>query len=207
MDGVPRTYIATALLLIAVAVLVVVARSGDDASESASDLQALASQQEAWAEADRAWNRELASEGAEAARLSAKEARDLERELTGPPVDDSSAAPAVPDPSGDVDVSPQQLIAQDAEAKSQVRTAQTALEAYATDHGGYYEGAQPRDLMAIEPTLPASLELESGDLDYSLTVPSESGNSFTISRDSDGTLTFPCQDAGVGGCEASGTWL
>ena len=43
--------------------------------------------------------------------------------------------------------------AQDADAKSGVRTAQTAIETYATDNGGDYTGATVADLEDIEPTL------------------------------------------------------
>src|SRR5664279_4136198 len=43
--------------------------------------------------------------------------------------------------------------ANDAAAKSQVRTAQTAIETYATDHNGSYEGATLPILQEYEPTL------------------------------------------------------
>ena len=43
--------------------------------------------------------------------------------------------------------------ANDAAAKSQVRTSQTAIETYATDHNGSYEGATLANLQEYEPTL------------------------------------------------------
>src|ERR1700740_3088413 len=43
--------------------------------------------------------------------------------------------------------------AQDAAAKSQVRTMQTAMEPFAPDHRGTYVGATLAELQAIEPTL------------------------------------------------------
>src|SRR4029078_5561079 len=43
--------------------------------------------------------------------------------------------------------------AKDADAKESVRTAQTAIETYATDHNGTYVGATAADLQAIENTL------------------------------------------------------
>src|SRR5437763_763666 len=43
--------------------------------------------------------------------------------------------------------------AQDAAAKSQARTAQTAMETCATDHSGAYTGCDKAALIAIEPTL------------------------------------------------------
>jgi type IV pilus assembly protein PilA len=43
--------------------------------------------------------------------------------------------------------------ANDAAAKTQVRTMQTAMETYSTDHNGSYSGANLTELQAIEPTL------------------------------------------------------
>jgi type IV pilus assembly protein PilA len=43
--------------------------------------------------------------------------------------------------------------ARDADAKSAVRTAQTAIETYATDNGGSYAGATPALLVGVEQTL------------------------------------------------------
>ena len=43
--------------------------------------------------------------------------------------------------------------AYDASAKSQVKTAQTAMETYATDNNGDYSAATKSALVAIEPTL------------------------------------------------------
>src|SRR5688572_32041783 len=43
--------------------------------------------------------------------------------------------------------------AKDADAKAGVRTAQTAIESYATDNGGSYLAATAADLEAIESTL------------------------------------------------------
>src|SRR5262245_34484833 len=43
--------------------------------------------------------------------------------------------------------------ATDAQAKSAARTAETAMETYATESGGSYVGANPEILHGIEPTL------------------------------------------------------
>ena len=43
--------------------------------------------------------------------------------------------------------------ARDADAKAAVRTAQTAIETYATDNGGEYTGADAAALNDIEPTI------------------------------------------------------
>ena len=46
--------------------------------------------------------------------------------------------------------------ATDAQAKSAARTAETAMETCATEHGGSYHGATSADLHNIEPTLGAA---------------------------------------------------
>src|SRR6478672_10998405 len=43
----------------------------------------------------------------------------------------------------------------DAKAKETVHTAQVAIETYATEHNGSYEGANNEELHKIEPSLPA----------------------------------------------------
>src|SRR6266540_3616129 len=48
--------------------------------------------------------------------------------------------------------------AKDADAKAAVRTAQTAMETYSTDHDGNYASASATDLQGIEPTLSTSVK-------------------------------------------------
>lgn len=100
--------------------------------------------------------------------------------------------------------------ATDAEAKSAVKTAQTAIETYATDNDGSYVGATPAALEAIEETLPA----------VGLTVPSATATTYTVSVDSTrtgvntfeinriagGDTTQTCSEDGEGGCSSTGTW-
>ena len=77
--------------------------------------------------------------------------------------------------------------AKDADAKAHVRTAQTALETFATDNDGKYTGATADQLKVIEPTLNDSTNLAvSGLADKTYTVSASSevtGQSFSISRD------------------------
>jgi type IV pilus assembly protein PilA len=91
----------------------------------------------------------------------------------------------------------------DAEAKSGAKTAQTAIETYATDNDGEYTGADVTALEAIEPSL-GDYELAlSGvtDNDYTITVTSTTDTTFSIVNTA-GALTFPCSDPGAGGCPA-----
>ena len=96
----------------------------------------------------------------------------------------------------------------DADARSQARTAQTALEVYATDNNGTYTGATPPDLAVIEPGLDGvPLTVDAQETSYSITVEStDTGNSFTVTRNADATTTFTCSELGVGGCPADGDW-
>ena len=88
--------------------------------------------------------------------------------------------------------------ARDADAKEQVRTAQTAIETYATDNDGSYAGALDTDLVEIEEVLvDADLQPVTSTSDtYTVTVRSENtsgGNhDFSISRAANGSLSYTC---------------
>jgi type IV pilus assembly protein PilA len=108
----------------------------------------------------------------------------------------------------------QRTKAQDAEAKSTVKTAQTAIETLATDNNGNYSTADRPKLKAIEPTLSSAATganaittLTVTSNSYTLTVTSDSGNTFSIVRASDGSLTYPCTPtSGAGGCPGTAGW-
>ncbi|MET0305153.1 MAG: type II secretion system protein [Solirubrobacterales bacterium] len=99
--------------------------------------------------------------------------------------------------------------ANDAQAKAAARTAQTAIETYATEHGGSYAGADADALIAIEPTL-----VKTGDNAISVTNPTATGytvtstssksHAFSITR-AGGVVTFPCTPKG-GGCTNTADW-
>ena len=106
----------------------------------------------------------------------------------------------------------QRIKAEDSEAKSIVRTAQTALETYAMDHNGAYTGATRTLLHNIEPTLSTSSSgfntmrvLTIGAKNYTITVRSVGGTDFSVTRSTTGALTYPCSKPGIGGC-VSGGW-
>jgi type IV pilus assembly protein PilA len=110
--------------------------------------------------------------------------------------------------------------ANDASAKSQVATAETAAETYATDHNGSYENMELSSLQAIEPTLKdtssAKLSVPSATkTTYEVTSEAVgSGNTFTITRNAAGIVERTCKPAheeSKGGCPngtvaAAGTW-
>ena len=102
--------------------------------------------------------------------------------------------------------------ARDADAKASVRTAQTAMETYATDHQGEYLPTPTQaDLTTIENSL---ANVPAGDLtvastadSYTLTVDSaNTPNTFSISRASSGALTYTCTVDGSDGCPSGGNW-
>jgi type IV pilus assembly protein PilA len=112
----------------------------------------------------------------------------------------------------------------DAQAKAAARTAQTAIETYATDHGGSYEDADEDALAAIEDTLQTAGDNaitvagpldaageptdEPTDAGYTVTSTAGTTNTFSISR-TDGDVTFSCTTLGDGGCpddDENGDW-
>ncbi len=107
--------------------------------------------------------------------------------------------------------------AYDSAAKSQVKTAQTAMETYATDNNGDFTGANLAKLTAIEPTLSdtgvgASLTTvtPNGTTGYTLTsTASSTGDAFTIVSTS-GSVARNCTagsgGGNPGGCPTSGKW-
>jgi type IV pilus assembly protein PilA len=108
--------------------------------------------------------------------------------------------------------------AQDANAKSDVRTAQTAMETYYTDHQSYV-GATPSELIKIEPALQNAQGLDTGTggtaptaTGYTIQVTSKGTdqNKFSISNNG-GVVTRHCgtatgDTAGKGGCPSDGSW-
>ena len=109
----------------------------------------------------------------------------------------------------------QKTKANDAQAKAQARTAQTAEETLATDNNGsYLSGNSVGALQAVEPTLNDTTGAKltgasSTATTYGVTSTSSNGNTFTISRAADGTVTRTCTPttagANSGGCN-SGSW-
>jgi type IV pilus assembly protein PilA len=105
----------------------------------------------------------------------------------------------------------QRARAQDTEAKSAVRQANTAMETYFTDNQTYV-GADQAAIHDIE----ASLATGAGasinptgqtTTGYSLTSTSKTGNTFTIVKASTGVVTRSCvRNTAKGGCPTSLLW-
>jgi type IV pilus assembly protein PilA len=101
--------------------------------------------------------------------------------------------------------------ARDADAKADVRTAQTAMETYATDHGGEYTGTpapSAAELRRIEPTLADAniTTVTPGTDTFTVGVTSDTGTEFTIARLPSGATDVNCTAPGDGGCPEGGNW-
>ena len=106
--------------------------------------------------------------------------------------------------------------AKDSDAKSSVRTAQTAVETFGTENAdGSYDGVVPADLTRIEPTLndaPGAITVAATDAGagYEVSVASTTGNVFEISRSgaagSEGQVSYTCTTGGEAGCPTGGDW-
>ncbi len=95
--------------------------------------------------------------------------------------------------------------AQDASAKSEVRNAQSAAEAYFTDSQSYV-GMDLPALQKIEPSLPAGLSVTgSSATGYTLKSTSKSANTFSVAK-AGNTVSRTCTTKGQGACPSSGTW-
>jgi type IV pilus assembly protein PilA len=100
----------------------------------------------------------------------------------------------------------QRAKAQDSEAKSNVRTAQTAMETYYTDNQDY-TNANEAALKTIEPALQNANALavaNQSKTGYSVSVTSKSNDAtvYTISN-AGGVVTRTCDDHGSGGCKSA----
>ncbi len=96
--------------------------------------------------------------------------------------------------------------AQDAEAKTDARTAQTAEETYFTNENTYTSSIA--DLQNVEKTLTGStLQTPTGSATtFSVPAKSKSGTTFTIGRAADGKVTRSCDKPGDGACNKASSW-
>jgi type IV pilus assembly protein PilA len=107
----------------------------------------------------------------------------------------------------------QKTKATDAKAKSNLTTAQRAMEAYLVEFGTYVGSntsppPDPRSLLTIEPTLidpPVPTITARGERTYRMEVASTSGT-FEVRRLASGEIEHRCAPEGVGGCSATGQW-
>jgi type IV pilus assembly protein PilA len=109
----------------------------------------------------------------------------------------------------------QRAKANDSGAKAIARTAETAMESYATNNDGSYSGANISVLNSIEPSLitsaasPAylvSVIVPSTPDNYTVVASTPtSGDSYSIAKNAS-VITRSCTPAGAGGCPTGGSW-
>ena len=97
--------------------------------------------------------------------------------------------------------------AQDASAKSDARTSQTAAETLFVNEGTYAT-LTASSLRGVESSLNNANITSAGGTatTFALTVTSMSGGTFTINRAADGTVTRTCTVAGKGACASNSSW-
>jgi type IV pilus assembly protein PilA len=101
----------------------------------------------------------------------------------------------------------------DAKAKEYAHSAQVAIETYATDGDGSYNGATVDLLEGIEPTLDSadfSVTPEDSGRSYTIVSTSTTGNTFSVVNEQ-GDIRFPCAVAAGngdnrGGCPTTNVW-
>ena len=102
--------------------------------------------------------------------------------------------------------------ANDASAKTQARSLQTAMETAATDANGSYAGVTLERLQQVEPTLkdestntPKVNKAEAEEWEVqSKNV--TTGDVYKIARDKNGVITRSCTEKGKGGCPTTEKW-
>lgn len=101
--------------------------------------------------------------------------------------------------------------ARDATAQANVRAAQTAAMEIGQENEGRYsgpDGVTVENLRSAEPSLrevPVTVPLVQPEA-FTVRVQSETGNTFDITQNDDGTVDLTCASASDAGCPSDGTW-
>ena len=101
--------------------------------------------------------------------------------------------------------------ARDAQAKASARAAQTAAISIGEENGGRFNGPDGVSVVNIRAY---ELTLDDTDLTvplaaaqtYTVRVQSDTGNTFDITQNDDGTADLTCASADDAGCPSDGTW-
>jgi len=105
--------------------------------------------------------------------------------------------------------------ANDAKAKETLHSAQVAMETCGTESNGAYPAATCTlsKLREIEPTLPSTgltVTANTPTGGYTLVMTGSGSHTFTIKRETSGSLAYLCSNGGEGGCTGTkgseGTW-
>jgi type IV pilus assembly protein PilA len=98
---------------------------------------------------------------------------------------------------------------QDSSSKSDARNMVSQVESCYSDAQTYSNCTNSTQLgntgLALG-TAAGEVTVSGGTNVYTITASSKSGNSFTIEKQTDGTVSRTCTDQGTGSCVNSGTW-
>jgi hypothetical protein len=98
---------------------------------------------------------------------------------------------------------------QDADAKAEARTTVTALESCHTDAQTYTSCDLAKTLGNSAPPVgsgPGQVEVKPADQTYTIAAHSQSGDTFTISKNSGGSIQRTCTVSNPAGACRAGTW-
>jgi type IV pilus assembly protein PilA len=95
---------------------------------------------------------------------------------------------------------------QDSSAKSDARNMVSQVESCYTDAQNYSSCTSPTNTGLSYGPGTGQVNVTATTDTYTIVGHSKSGDNFTISKASDGTITRSCGTAGSGSCLASGTW-
>ena len=96
---------------------------------------------------------------------------------------------------------------QDSSAKSDARNMVSQVESCYTDAQDYNQCTAPQNTGLSLGTLTGQVSVTNSATDtYEIVGHSKSGNFFTITKGTNGTITRSCTTAGSGSCLTGGTW-
>jgi len=101
--------------------------------------------------------------------------------------------------------------ARDAQAKASARAAQTAAMEVGTENDGRFDGPKGVTvlrLVSVDPSLAGedlSVPLATAET-FTVRIRSDTGNTFDVKRNSDGTTNLTCASADDAGCPSDGSW-
>jgi len=95
----------------------------------------------------------------------------------------------------------------DADAKAMALVAKGAMDKAGAHYGGNWTGATVGDIRLYANELdPKRLQASGNEKTYVLSVSADTGEEFSVERESSGHYDYTCRLTGVGGCPTNGIW-
>jgi hypothetical protein len=101
--------------------------------------------------------------------------------------------------------------AEDAQAKADARAAEVAALDVAAENGGRFNGAGGVRVLSLRVADPGLEDVDVAvpvrrENSFTVRVESETGNTFDVTRNRDGSTELTCASADRAGCPPDGTW-